>query len=287
LLLEQIELVSGSPLCRRIMGDKNPKSVNEFRDTVPFTGYGEYAPYIGNCQEEELAQTPACWARTYGKGGNPKWIPYTQRFLDRVGRMGIGILILASASRKGEVRIGNGTRLMQNLPPGPHISGICTQAMMDNMDLKLIPPPKYAERESFEERIQSGFTMALRTGVDVLGSLTSVLVETGERFAEGNRQIKFSKRFMHPATTVRLLAAYIRSKRKKRSLLPRDIWPLKGLICYGTDTGIFRERLIRYWGKEPLEVYHGAETGLLATCAWNKKWMTFIPYFCFLEFIPE
>ena len=70
-------------------------------------------------------------------------------------------------------------------------------------------------------------------------------------------------------------------------MLPKDLWPLKGLICYGTDTDIYREQLIHYWGKEPLSIYSATEAGMIATHAWNKKSMTFIPPSCFLEFVPE
>ena len=71
LLLEQIELVSNSPLSRRIMDGKKPKTVKEFRETIPLTGYEDYSPYIGNCREEELAQKPVCWVRTSGKYNRP------------------------------------------------------------------------------------------------------------------------------------------------------------------------------------------------------------------------
>ena len=37
LLLEQLELVSNSPLGKKMMGDNKPKSVEEFRETVPIT----------------------------------------------------------------------------------------------------------------------------------------------------------------------------------------------------------------------------------------------------------
>jgi phenylacetate-coenzyme A ligase PaaK-like adenylate-forming protein len=81
--------------------------------------------------------------------------------------------------------------------------------------------------------------------------------------------------------------AWLRCKKEGRKILPKDLWPLKGLICYGMDTNIYREKLIHYWGKEPLEIYGGTEMGTIATKAWNKKWMTFNPFFCFLEFVPE
>ena len=54
LLLEEIEIIAQSSLGRRIMGGANPKTVEEFRRLVPLTIYENYAPYIGNCQEDAL-----------------------------------------------------------------------------------------------------------------------------------------------------------------------------------------------------------------------------------------
>jgi phenylacetate-coenzyme A ligase PaaK-like adenylate-forming protein len=62
---------------------------------------------------------------------------------------------------------------------------------------------------------------------------------------------------------------------------------MKGLIAYGMDTGIYRQQLKYYWGKEPLEIYAATESGTIATQAWNKKHMTCIPFSSFREFIPE
>jgi len=92
---------------------------------------------------------------------------------------------------------------------------------------------------------------------------------------------------LQPQIMWRLIRGLVQSKREGRALLPKDLWPLKGLLCYGTDTAIYREKLIHYWGKEPTENYGATEPGLIATHAWNKKNMTFVPFCCFLEFAPE
>ncbi len=287
LLMEQIDLVSGSPLGKIIMKDTKPRTIDEFREMVPLTTYEDYAPYIGNGQEEYLLEKPYCWGRTSGRGGSAKWVPYTEKSMDWVGRLGVAMLILACASRKGDVRIGPGVRVMQNLPPRPYYTGIGAAAMIKQLNMRMIPPVDKYEEESFEKRIQDGFLMALRDGVDVLGSLTTVLIRMGERFTGESGGIKISQNMLHPQILLRLAGAYIRSKKEKRKMLPRDIWPLKGLICYGMDTSIYRDDLIHYWGREPLELYGSTEAGLLAIQAWNKKDMTFFPFYCFLEFIPE
>jgi len=70
-------------------------------------------------------------------------------------------------------------------------------------------------------------------------------------------------------------------------MLPRDIWSLKGLIAGGTDTAVYREKIKEMWGRYPLDLYGCTETLIIAMQTWDYKGMTFVPYFSFLEFIPE
>ncbi len=130
LLLEQLQTNSNSPLSQIIMKGAHPKTLNEFRQQVPLTRYDDYKPYLNNCREDYLLKKPACWARTSGKGGEPKWVPYTQEGLNWVTTIGVASLILACASRRGEVRINGGARVMQNLAPPPYFSGIAAEAMV-------------------------------------------------------------------------------------------------------------------------------------------------------------
>jgi len=73
-----------------------------------------------------------------------------------------------------------------------------------------------------------------------------------------------------------------------RPLLPRDLWRVKGMLVGGTDTDIYRERLQAYWGIAPHEQYACTEApGLMATNAWTRQGLYFLPDTCFYEFIPE
>jgi len=286
LLMEQIDLVGDSPLARKFMPRK-PKDVPEFRQLVPLTTFDDYADYLNEKNESVLAVKPYCWGHTSGRGSIFKWVPYTERAMERFVILSAGMSILACATRKGEVNIGNKVRMLQNLPPPPYMAAIYARAAAKLWDARLIPPPDKYEYADFATKIEAGFRIALRTGVDTLSSLTSVLIKMGERFTEQSGQMTFSVRMLHPQIMWHLVRAWLRSKREHRTLLPKDLWPLKGLICYGTDTAIYRERLVHYWGKEPFEVYATTEAGLLAFDAWNKKNMTFTPTTCFLEFVPE
>jgi hypothetical protein len=286
LLMEQIELVYDSPLAKKFMPRK-PKDIDEFRRLVPLTTYDDYADYLSEKNEDVLAVKPHSWTCTSGRGGIRKWVPYTERAIERFGVFCVALMILACTTNKGEVNVRNGVRVLHNLPPPPYLTGIMSPLLAQQLDACVIPPLDKYQNEDFETRIQAGFQMALRTGVDILSSLTSVLIKLSERFTESSGQLKLSRRMLHPQIMLRLIRAWLRSKREGRTLLPKDLWPLKGLICYGMDTDIYRERLKYYWGKEPLETYASTEFGLIATHAWNRKTMTLVPSSCFLEFAPE
>jgi len=286
LLMDQIELVYDSPLGKKFMPIK-PKDISEFRQLVPLTTYADYAPHIGDRQEDALIPQSYYWTCTSGRGGTSKWVPYTERSAERAAIYSTAVMILACATKKGEVNVGNGVRVLHNLPPRPYMSGTLVYLVPQLIDMRFIPPPDEYEDADFQTRIRAGFEISLRTGVDFLTSLATVLVKMGERFTETSGQLKFNRRMLHPQIMWRLIGAWLRSKREGRTILPKDLWPLKGLALYGTDTSIYREQLIHYWGIEPLETYAATEAGLIATHAWNKKTMTFAPSSCFLEFSPE
>lgn len=286
LLIDHIELICGSSLAKKFMPRK-PKDVSEFRKLVPLTTYDDYAAYLGQKNEDVLAVKPYCWVHTSGRGGTVKYIPYTEMAIESFGRFSIAVMILACAARKGEVNFGSGIRVLHNLPPAPYLSGVMAHVVNQKLDSTAIPPLDEYENVDFETRMRAGFQIALRTGVDFLSSLTSILVKMGERFTESSGQMRFSRDMMHPQIMWRLLTAWLRCKRESRAMLPKDLWPLKGLACYGTDTSIYREQLIHYWGKEPFEIYAATEVGPIAAHAWNKKNMTFVPSSCFLEFVPK
>ena len=139
----------------------------------------------------------------------------------------------------------------------------------------------------FQERIKLGFQMGLKDGVDVLAALASVLVKVGEQLSDQARTMKLSASMLHPKIIRRLLRAWLTSKSEKRTLLPKDLWPSKGILTGGVDTAIYRDAIEHYWGNKPLEFYGCVESGIFAKQAWNKKGMYFCPDVSFLEFIPH
>ena len=287
LLMEEIELMAGTAIGKKFMGDSAPSSVEEFRATVPLTVYEDYAPFLNEQKSDALPEEPVCWAHTSGRSGAFKWIPYMKRAYEVLGDNEVTALLLAAAHREGEVRAKPGDRGVYNIPPRPYFSGIALSAAIERMGIRLIPPLELSEKMEFEERIAEGFKMAMQTGVDFLGSMTSVLVKLGESFAERSGAMSFSRSMLRPAVFWRIARAVIRSRMEKRAILPRDLWPVKAILCSGTDTAIYRDQIMHYWGELPYELYACSEGGLIAFQNWNKKAMTFIPYGIFLEFIPE
>ncbi len=286
LLMEQIELICDSALAKKFM-PKKPKNVSEFRRLVPLTVYDDYAEYLSEKDETVLAVKPYCWGHTSGRGGIFKWVPFTTRAMEKFVMLSAGMSILSCANKKGEVNIRPGTRMLQNLPPPPYMTALWAREAARLWDARIIPPLDKYEHADFATKIEVGFRLALRSRVDTLSSLTSVLVKMGERFTDKSGKMRFSSRMLQPLIMWHLIRGWINSKRERRTLLPKDLWPIKALVCYGTDTSIYREQLIHYWGKEPYEVYACSEIGLLAFDAWNKKYMTFVPTTAFFEFIPE
>ena len=121
LLMNQIELVYDSPLARKFM-PKKPKDIAEFRTFVPLTTFDDYAAYLDSEHEDILATKPYLWARTSGKGGTPKQVPYTERAMERLAMSSIAIIILACATRKGEVNVRSGMQILHCMPPPPYLS---------------------------------------------------------------------------------------------------------------------------------------------------------------------
>ncbi len=287
LLMEQIELVAGSPLGKKIMNGHKPKSIKEFRQQVPLTTYEDYAPYIGEQQEDSMAAKAEIWAHTSGRGGKFKWVPYTERGLERQADCILADLILATAEKRGDVRIREGSRFLFILAPRPYFSGIASWIFAERYGLKVIPPPALSEQLTFQDRIKTGFQMAMRDGMDSVGAVATVLIKVGESFSQSSQGMKLSPALLHPKIIFRLLRGYLRSKAAGRAMLPKDLWSVKGLSCGGTDASIYKKKLEYFWGKTPHEIYGITETGVVAMQSWLKQGLIFYPYLDFFEFIPE
>ena len=286
LLLEQIDLVHSSRLGRHLLRGNNPRTVDEFRAMVPLTKYGDYLPFLGPDKDGALAEVPVVWAHTTGAQAGFKWIPYTRRGLERLLDNMMGCFILAAASDRGDVQVWPGDTILYNAPERPYLSGLVTFGMRERFGFRGVLEPEESERMEFKERIRKGFTEALGRRVDVIISMTSVLVKVGEGFAEESRKTRPSRKALKPRALLQMGKAYMMSKLLRRQIMPRDLWPAKAIIGWGIDTPFFRDRVHEYWGKPPFEIYACTEGGIMGMQTWKKNGLVFNPYSDFLEFIP-
>jgi hypothetical protein len=285
LLLEQISLLGKTEIGRHLLREEVPNSIAEFRQNVPISSYDDYESLL----DPDVCNYPNVylWAHTSGRSGRFKWVPYTEQAYYRLGERVLAGVILASAREKGEFRLKEHDVLVTNTPPRPYISGVSLRALAEQFNFHFIPSLEETEDIDFQARIERGFQEGMETGIDVLGSMSVVLVKMGERFADGARSTKLSRQMLKPRVLFRLLRAFARSKLENRNVLPKDIWSIKALPTGGADTSLYKDKIEYYWGAEPYEQYGCTEEGAIATQAWNKKYMTFFPDAAFYEFIPE
>jgi len=288
LLMEQMHLFAACKLGRQIIGEKVPTSVAEFRRLVPLTEYQDYEPYLSEKREDVLPQLPYTWAHTSGRSGKYKWVPYTEPAYVKAGKRMLTSLILGTARQKGEIRLEGNDVIVYNLPARPYASGVALSSMMQLVNFRFVPSIEESEKMTFQERVEKSFQIALETGMDVIGSMTAVLVKIGERFAQGAGGASLAGYLRHPRALLRLVRAFLRSKLAGRPLLPKDVWTVKGVGCAGTDTALYKDKIAYYWGVTPFEQYASTESmGTAAVQAWNKQGLFFFPDVVFWEFIPE
>jgi hypothetical protein len=291
LLMEQIELLSSCELGKRIMGEGiKPKSVEEFRKLVPLTTYDDYADILLNKRENALPAKPMYWMQTTWKGGTHpiKVAPYTESMIKEHTKCFIASLILATTDKPEVFSLREEDKFLYGMAPLPYLTGLAPYVLKDEISFKYLPDIELAETLSFEDRNIAGFDMGLRTGIDLFFGLSSVLVRIGESFAKGSKERTGELKLpINPRMLLKLIKAKLRSKITGQPILPKHIWDMKGIICAGTDTHTFKEKIEHYWGKKPLEIYGGTEITTVATEAWSGKGLTFFPDVNFLEFIPE
>jgi hypothetical protein len=288
LLMEQLQLMGRSTLGRNLMGDVPPQDVASFRQQVRLTTYEDYAPFLKDQQDTALPEKAVAWAHTSGRSGRFKWVPITARAFATIGERALTALILAQARHRGDIRLEPNQILVWNLASRPYISGYAALSLAERFQLRYVPSVEEMEGLSFQERIQASFKIGLRTGIDYIGSISSVLVRIGEEFAKGASRGGISPGMLHPAVLYRLGRAMLTSRLAGRPMLPKDIWQVKAVIASGTDTSIYREKLREYWGVEPCEIYGCTEVGaVMAVQTWNGEGLYFLPDACFYEFVPE
>lgn len=290
LMLEQLEMYSGCELGKRIMKNAKPAGVEEFRQVVPLTTYEDYADILLPRIESALPSKPLLWIETTWEGAkNPiKVAPYTASMIKNHKGIFLSCMILATSDKKGHFSLRRSENFLYGMAPLPYLTGIVPHIISDDFTVNFLPPTKEAEALSFGQRNKLGFKMGMQKGIDLFFGLSSVMVRIGDTFVSGSSSGgSFSFFKNSPKMNLRFLRAWLRCRREKRSMLPKDIWKLKGLICSGTDTSSYKKRIEEQWGIKPLEIFGGTEPTCIATETWSKNGLVFFPDVCFFEFIPK
>ena len=290
LLLEQISLLNRCTLGRKIMHGAKPQTVEEFRQQVPLTTYADCCPELSEKKEAPLPAEPAFWVHTSGRSGEYpcKWVPWTRAFVQELSVVMYGVGILSGCKGWGDVsRMNRCPKIVYTVAPRPYMTGALASMLELQSPSNYLPPLEESEELAFDERIRLGFKQALSQGLDYFFGLSMVLVVVGNRFSDSSNKVDIRPLLSQPRALFRLMKGLAKSKLAGRPMLPRDLWPVRGIISGGLDSGVYKEKIKALWGKYPLDTYTGTEGGIIATQTWDYDGMTFIPSLNFLEFIPE
>lgn len=262
LLLEQIRLYGESGLGKRFLGDRRPKTVEEFRKNVPLTQYEDYADILLKEDSSMLPCPAELWIQTTWEGGlRPvKKAPYNRAMLDVFRDRVAACMLLSTGTKRGEFTSENGDKMLYGLAPLPFATGMVPAMLHESLDIEILPPVEEAVAMSFGERNKKGFQLAMKGGVDYFFGLGSVVYKVSKSLSEVTG---------------------------KTELKPKDLFRLKGLLVAGTDNHSFKDDLEDLWGIRPLELFAGTEPSVVGTEIWSRNGMYFFPDTCFYEFIPK
>jgi protein-S-isoprenylcysteine O-methyltransferase Ste14 len=290
LLMEQIDLYRKCEMGKRIMVGGTPRNLEEFREMVPLTTYDDYSPYLLKRRMDILPRKPILWQCTSGKTGEyqHRWVPVTARLVDEMESLVYALMFFSSCQQRGEINVREGDRVLYGMAPPPYATGTMTRAFPSEM-FRLLPDIEDAERLPFEERMKTGFEMAMVQGLDGCLAMSSVAEAIGRRFSQHGRSESGLWRRLrkNPGMVVRLAKGMMKAKLAGRPILPRDLWNLKYLVTFGIDGAVFRERIREMWGRYALDFHGCTEAMIIAMQTWDYQGMTFVPNLNFFEFIPE
>lgn len=297
LMSEQIALWSESELGKKMLKGKKPKTIEEFRQMVPLTTYGDYADILLQKKGEMLPDYPIIWIQTTWEGGKHpvKVAPYTKSMLETYRNNVIACMILSTSEEKGKFNVKPNDKMLYGLAPLPYATGLFPLALSEEINIEFLPPVNEAVKMTFGERNKRGFKLGLKKGIDFFFGLGSVAYFVSISLASlGKGSSKSSKDSslggilrLPPHMLFRLIRARYRCKKENRELKPKDLFKLKGFMCAGTDNQCYKDDLEDLWGIRPMELFAGTEPSIIGTETWTRNGMYFFPDTCFYEFIPE
>ncbi len=286
----QLQAWKKTTLVKNILGGTIPATVGEYRERAPLTTYEDYADALLNKNEQVLPEKTYEWIHTSGRSGEYefKWIPYTPAMYEVLSDCTLACFILGACRKHGEVALKQGDRLMFSLAPLPFISGLAMRALREQFNFRIWPPYEEALKMDFFERIREGIKLAFSEGIDYFYGITSIMLNISEQFeniGKSGSNPEMKKLLRNPKVLFRLMKGLLKSKLRGGPLRPRDLWSVKGIMCSGMDTSIYKERIRLLWGEYPWEVYGCTEFGFIAHQHFASPGLVFCNRGSYYEFL--
>ena len=287
----QLRTWQGSSLVTRLFGPRFPQSFEEFRERAPLTTYEDYAGELLAKHEEGLPEKPYTWLHTSGRSGEYefKWVPWTRAMYDELSQATLAAFILAPCRRRGQIRLRERDRFMFTMAPLPFISGVCMQALHEQFSFRIMPAYERALELDFFERIAEGIKLALAEGIDYFYGITSVMLRISEQLEEAGKSGgsgEMRSLLRNPKVVLRLVKGFLKARLQGRPIRPRDLWNVKGIMCSGMDSAVYKERIREKWGRYPWETYGCTEFGFFAHQHFAAPGLVFVDSGSFHEFMP-
>lgn len=292
LMNEQLAMWRNSPLGKKLSTGLEIETIDDFRKNFPLTTYDDYADVLLQKRSDMLPVEPVIWIHTTWEGGmHPiKVAPYSKNMLEAYKQNILACMILGVTEEKGKVNVKTGGNFLYGLAALPYATGLFPRALADEIHVNFLPPVKEAEKMPFSERNKKGFKMGLKGGIDYFFGMSSVAYFVSKSFSklmDGSGGGGSGLRSLSPKVAVRYLKAKKKSREEGRSILPKDLFDLKGIMISGTDSSCYKDELEEMWGIRPMELFAGTEPTCIGTETWTRDGMYFFPDACFYEFIPE
>ena len=177
-----LELLSGSILGKKLLQGSLPRTVEEFRNSVPLTTYGDYHPYFAEKNEEVLPVKPSYWVCTSGQkeAYEYKWAPYPYELAHTHSKNFLASVIFSVCSKRGEFSLSENLKFLYAMAPPPYLTGMVPYVVEGQFPFEYLPPLSVAEKMSFEERNKEGFRLGLIRGIDLFSEFPVFWLELGK-----------------------------------------------------------------------------------------------------------
>ncbi len=292
LLEQQLRRWKNSSLVTGIFGGVLPVTEEEFRAAAPITTYEDYAGSLLTRSDEGLPEPTYAWVHTSGKSAEYefKWVPYTRAMYDNISDCTLASFILGPCRERGHIALREGDRVMFSLAPTPYVSGLCMQAMHEQFNFTIWPEYEKALKMDFFERTREGMRLAFSEGIDYFYGITSIMLNISEQLENAGRRgrganAQAGSLRREPKALLRLLMGTLKAKLRGAPLRPRDLWNVKGIMCSGMDTAIYRDKIRALWGEYPWEVYGCTELAFIGFQHYAAAGLVVRDASCYLEFM--